>query len=237
VVVKTGVFASFVQEFFSNGGCGLNVTVPFKEEAFRLTQIHSERATLAGAVNTLTPVFNGKLHGDNTDSKGLIVDITRNYNVAIKNKNVIILGAGGAVRGALAGLTEAKPKQILLLNRTVARAAQLQQEFADYLPIAIGEYSSTPSEPIDLIINGTSMGLTNEVPPISADLISEDTFCYDMMYGAEDTAFVKWAKSNGATTAVDGLGMLVEQAAESFYIWCNVRPETKSVLTRLKNLS
>ncbi len=234
--VEAGEFESFVKTFFVEGGTGLNITVPYKEKAFRSVDICTKRATLAGAVNTLFQDSNKKLHGDNTDGVGLVTDIKENIGYSFKNRKILILGAGGAVRGVLSGLVQESPQRISLLNRTVSKAQQLQQEFNSLLSIEVGSYGDQVKDQYDLIINGTSMSLKGEVPPLSPHYIGADCCCYDMMYANQDTAFVAWAKANGASLAVDGLGMLVEQAAESFNIWCKIRPDTTPVINELRNL-
>ena len=196
--VGPGEFAGFVKKFFAEGGNGLNVTVPYKEAAFHLADSGTKRAELARAVNTLYLSDENVLSGDNTDGQGLVTDISSNLGISLEGKNILMLGAGGAVRGALSGLMDQHPGHITLLNRTLARAQQVRDEFASHLPLTIGSFDDPLEEPFDLIINGTSMGLDNEAPPISAKFLGEDCCCYDMMYGEKDTAFVTWAKVNGA---------------------------------------
>jgi shikimate dehydrogenase len=232
--VAPGDFEGFVGNFFAGGGNGLNITVPYKEDAFRLAQICSQRAELARAVNTLFCDAQNNLNADNTDGIGLVTDIKVNLGIALKDKRVLILGAGGAVRGVLSGLVVESPERVTVLNRTVSKAQQLQDEFAALLPMEVGSFSDSARDKYDLIINGTSMGLKGEAPPLSPESIGSDCCCYDLMYAAVDTAFVAWAKNNGAKVAVDGLGMLVEQAAESFSIWCKIRPETATVISELR---
>lgn len=235
VKVEHGEFENFVTNFFAGGGNGLNITVPFKEMAFHLVENCSSRCQLARAVNTLFLDKQQRLVGDNTDGVGFVTDITVNHSVVLKGRNVLILGAGGAVRGVLSGLAKEPPQRITLLNRTESKARQLQHEFESLLPIEIGSYSELPQRQYDLIINGTSLGLQGKVPPISPSLIGGGCCCYDLMYASRDTDFVTWSKNHGASLALDGLGMLVEQAAESFNIWCHMRPDTAPVIRHLRD--
>lgn len=226
-------FAGFARDFFTEGR-GANVTVPFKEEAYRLADELSERARRAGAVNTLKKLDDGRLLGDNTDGAGLVRDLTVNAGLDLAGKRILLLGAGGAVRGVLAPLLAERPQSLTIANRTVAKAEQLAHEFADLGPVAAAGFDWL-SEPVDLIINGTSASLAGELPPIDASLIQPgQTVCYDMMYGKEPTAFNRWAAEHGAAHCIDGLGMLVEQAAEAFCVWRDVRPQSATVLAELR---
>lgn len=233
IEVTADGFNTFVEDFFASGGAGLNVTVPHKERAFKISKKLEARAELAAAVNTLFIDDNNTLCGDNTDGPGLVRDLQNNHKLQIENKNVLIIGAGGAVRGALVSLIEARPQSLTIVNRTLEKAEQLQKVFEQKYELAVASFECLSGE-YDLIINGTSLSLSGEVPAISKDHLNESCCCYDMMYGNEDTAFVAWAKRNGAAMALDGLGMLVEQAAESFLRWRGVRPETSSVIDALR---
>lgn len=228
-------FPAFAKAFFKT--CrGANVTVPFKEEAYRLADQLTERGRRAGAVNTLAVQADGSLLGDNTDGAGLVRDLTVNHGVTLKDKRILVLGAGGAVRGALEPLLAQDPYVLVVANRTVEKAERLAQEFADIGPVLPAGYDWL-EEPVDVIINATSASLSGEVPPIAPSLIQPGaTFCYDMMYAKEPTAFCRWATEHNAGQAVDGLGMLVEQAAEAFYLWRGVRPESAPVLAELRRL-
>lgn len=228
-------FDGFVREFFEMGGTGLNVTVPFKEKAFAIAGESSDRARLARAVNTLYLNHEDRLCGDNTDGIGLIRDLRDNNNIAIAGKRVLVIGAGGAVRGALGTLAQEAPESITLVNRTLGRAQMLQQEFSNLVRIRVHEFADALDGPYDLVINGTSTGLQGEAPAISAAAIGPLTCCYDMMYGNEDTPFMSWARQRGANLVLDGLGMLVEQAAESFSIWLHVTPDTASVIDQVRS--
>ena len=226
-------FFGFARAFFAEGRGG-NVTVPFKEEAYRLADELSERARRAGAVNTLKKLDDGRLLGDNTDGAGLVRDLTINAALNLANARILLLGAGGAVRGVLEPLLACQPRALVIANRTVAKAEQLAQEFAELGPVAASGFDWL-SEPVDLIINGTSASLAGELPPLDPSLIQPGhTVCYDMMYAKEPTAFNRWASEHGAARCIDGLGMLVEQAAEAFFLWRGVRPDSAPVLAELR---
>ncbi|MFP6827290.1 MAG: shikimate dehydrogenase [Pseudohongiellaceae bacterium] len=234
IQLKPENFEAGVRKFFADGGAGLNVTVPFKEKAFLLADSCSERASLAQAVNTLCVDGDGALIGDNTDGVGLVRDIKGNHQFEIRQRRILLLGAGGAVRGALSALVAEDPAEITIANRTPGKALQLKAEFghlADLTAVGFGELDATA---FDLVINGTSLGLEGKLPPISKAVISSACCCYDMVYADSDTVFVRWARDNGAVLALDGLGMLVEQAAESFAIWHGLRPQTLSVISQLR---
>ncbi|CAM3805515.1 shikimate dehydrogenase [Pseudomonas wadenswilerensis] len=226
-------FSMCAQGFFKQG-LGANVTVPFKEEAYRLVDSLTPRAKRAGAVNTLSKLADGSLQGDNTDGAGLVRDLTVNAGVQLTGKRILLLGAGGAVRGVLEPLLAHNPASLVIANRTVEKAEQLAREFADLGPVAASGFDWL-EEPVDLIINATSASLAGELPPISASLIEPGkTVCYDMMYGKEPTPFCRWASEHQAAKVLDGLGMLAEQAAEAFFIWRGVRPDTAPVLDELR---
>ncbi|MBX9912422.1 MAG: shikimate dehydrogenase [Pseudomonadaceae bacterium] len=228
-------FVGFAREFFATG-LGANVTVPFKEQAFRLADQLSARAQRAGAVNTLMKLADGRLLGDNTDGAGLVRDLTVNAGLSLTGKRILLLGAGGAVRGVLEPLLAERPAALVVANRTVAKAEQLAREFADLGPIMASGFDWL-DEPVDLIINGTSASLAGDVPPIAASLIQPGhTLCYDMMYAKQATAFNAWAAAQGAAQTLDGLGMLVEQAAEAFALWRGLRPQSAPVLAHLREL-
>ncbi len=226
-------FEASLREFLETG-LGVNVTVPFKEQAWALADQHTEAAARAGAVNTIMRLESGQLLGDNTDGKGLVRDIQDNAGLALKGLRVLLVGAGGAARGVIQPLLAAGPAQLCVVNRTVAKAEQLAQVFAQDGPISAAGFDWI-EEPVDLIINATSASLGGEVPDLSPGLIKPGhTCCYDMMYGKEPTAFNRWAADQGAARCLDGLGMLVEQAAEAFLLWRGVRPDTAPVLAALR---
>jgi shikimate dehydrogenase len=227
-------FAGTVRRFRSEGGRGLNVTVPFKHEAFALADRRTPRAERAGAVNTLTLHADGSIDGDTTDGVGLLTDLTVNHGLDLAGRSLLVLGAGGAVRGVLEPLLAERPARLVIANRTVAKALELAGLFADLGPVEGCGFDALPGRRFDLIVNGTAAGLSNEVPPLPDDVLIEGGACYDMVYADAPTAFVRWARERGAAHALDGLGMLVEQAAESFRIWRGVRPDTRPVIAALR---
>ena len=239
IPLEENEFEGFVRNFFADGGGGLNVTVPFKGNAFALAASCSPRAELAQAVNTLFLDVNGDICGDNTDGVGLVTDLKLNNKVAISGQRVLILGAGGAVRGIMAALVYEQASAITIVNRDVSKAELLAEEMQSMAPIEAMSYSmlqevANKGRRYDLIINGTSSSLFGEMPELDAKLIAPDCCCYDLMYSATDTPFVQWAKLEGARISIDGLGMLVEQAAEAFALWRGVRPNTASVMAHLR---
>ncbi len=234
VRVDEGDFSRAARQFFERGGAGLNVTLPFKEEAFRFADRLSLRAQRAGAVNTLTRAADGQIEGDNTDGIGLVRDMVANLGWVIQGQRVLIIGAGGAVRGVLEPLLKEQPRQVLILNRTAARAQQLAAEFADLGPVEGGGYELAANNQADLVINASSAGLSGEMPPLPSELLTERSCCYDMIYGSEPTPFMRWAAHHAAWAVADGLGMLVEQAAQAFYLWRGMRPETRSVINHIR---
>ena len=225
-------FRDVVSSFFQTGGKGLNITVPFKLEAWQMAERRTERAELAGAVNTLWRADDGCLWGDTTDGIGMVTDIASNHGITITGKCILVLGAGGAVRGVLQPLLEQEPDSVVIANRTLSKAETLADLFQSFGPITAAGFETLDGV-FDLVINGTSASLQGDLPSIPESVISRDSQVYDMMYGADKTAFMQWAESRGAALAVDGLGMLVEQAAESFAIWRGVRPETGSVIRQV----
>jgi shikimate dehydrogenase len=227
-------FESVVQRFFASGGKGLNITVPHKQHAAALAAELAPRATVAGAVNTLSLLPDGRLMGDNTDGAGLARDLLNNLGIAIAGRRVLLLGAGGAARGVLAPLLGLRPAELLIANRTADRARELAAAFAKLGDCRGCGFDEVPARSFDLIINATSASLTGAVPPLPVGVAGARSFCYDMAYGREDTSFIRWAQSQGCSRTAMGLGMLVEQAAESFYIWRALRPDTASVMAALK---
>lgn len=232
ILVEKGQFSHAVLTFRKQHGKGLNVTVPFKEEAWQLVDHRSPLAETAGAVNTISIQENGDLHGDNTDGVGIVRDIQINQNFALQGKRILILGAGGAVRGILSPLIAEKPQSILIANRTVSKAQQLADSFSANANVLAAGFDAVDDQ-FDLVINGTSASLSGELPPIAEHCV-EGSLCYDMMYSKEPTVFLQWATRAKANKTVDGLGMLVEQAAESFFIWRGIRPETKPVIKLIR---
>lgn len=224
-----------IKRFFAAGGKGLNITVPHKQTAFKLVKFRTPRAEFAGAINTILRLQDGELMGDNTDGLGLIKDLNINLKFDLKDKQILLLGAGGATRGVIAPLLQQHPAELVIANRNVGRATQLAQEFRSLGNIKGTSFADIELKSFDLIINATSASLQGEMPPLPDAVVGEKTFCYDLAYGKDDTVFTHWAKQLGAAYAVQGWGMLVEQAAEAFFLWRNVRPETMPVLIALQN--
>jgi shikimate dehydrogenase len=222
-----------IKQFQRTGGKGLNITVPHKSEATRLVDHLSERASTAGAVNTL--VFkDNDIIGDNTDGIGLMRDLLINLKVNLTGSRILILGAGGAARGIIAPLLDAEPESITIANRTLSRARFLAQHFSVMGNVSALRFREVrPSSSFELVINATSAGVKGELPPYPDSAISEITYCYDLSYGLTPTPFSSWASQKGAAHSVMGWGMLVEQAAESFLLWRGVRPDTQQVLKQL----
>lgn len=226
-------FQARVTDFFQAGGRGLNITAPFKLEAWRMAEFRTDRAELAGAVNTLWQDSEGRLWGDNTDGVGMITDIVSNHAITIAGKRVLVLGAGGAVRGILECLLAENPDCIVIGNRTQSKAEGLVAHFRPFGRLDVCAFEAL-DEAFDLVINGTSASLQGALPLVPEEIINGRSRVYDMMYGAEKTAFMQWAEDRGAKVVVDGLGMLVEQAAESFFIWRGVRPDTGRVIRQIR---
>lgn len=233
-LVEPGKLAEAIAEFREQGGKGLNITVPFKNDAFELADSLTERAQLAGAVNTLVLNNDGSLHADNTDGIGMVRDLTINHNLNLKGARILLLGAGGAVQGVLLPLLQQRPSEIVIANRTISKAEALCEKFSAYGKLSASGFEALKGESFDGIINGTAASLQGEVPPLPKTIFNKDAWCYDMMYSSEPTAFVRWGIENGASNSIDGLGMLVEQAAESFTLWRGVQPETAPVIKLLR---
>lgn len=224
-------FAKCVADFALGGGRGANVTVPFKEAAYRLSDSRSARAEAAGAVNTLRVEADGSLYGDNTDGAGLVRDIEANLGVALSESRVLLLGAGGAARGVVLPLLEAHIGELFIANRTAAKALSLVQMAAD-MRVAGGSFADIGARRFDVIINATSAGLSDQTLPLPGSAFAPGALAYDMVYG-RDTPFIQQARGAQVRVA-DGLGMLVEQAAEAFFIWRGIRPDTAPVLAALR---
>jgi shikimate dehydrogenase len=238
--IEVNNFAVSAKQFFDEGGKGLNITVPFKHDAHMFATDLTRRAVRAGAVNTLYLNENHLIVGDNTDGIGLVSDITEHLNWDLKNKDILIMGAGGAVRGILEPFINELPKSITIVNRTKEKAQKLANDFSDIFSIRVCSYSElfTINEPykFDIIINGSSSSLAGELPSLPISIISNSTCCYDMMYAKDSTPFLLWSKENGAHSVSDGLGMLVCQGAESFFIWRGVKPQTQPVIKLIRSL-
>ena len=226
-------FSATVDLFFRSGGEGLNVTVPFKGEACDLCDTVSTEAQAAHAVNTIS-VHGGKLTGDNTDGVGLVKDIVSNLGLTVSRSSVLLLGAGGAIRGVLGPLLREGPASITIANRTLARAQTLAAQFPASKNLLALDFGDLDGHRFDIIVNGTSASLAGETLPLSPEIFTEAVLAYDMMYGPAASRFTGYAADSGARLVMDGLGMLVEQAAESFNIWHGVRPHTSEIIARLR---
>ena len=222
-----------IKQFERTGGKGLNITVPHKSEVTKLVDQMSERASTAGAVNTL--VFqDDEIFGDNTDGVGFLRDLRSNLGLKLEDANILILGAGGATRGIISPLLDADPKSVMIANRTITKAKGLAEHFSSQGPVSSCRFQDVGTLPIyDLVINATSAGFKGETPPYPEAAINEHTICYDLSYGLTTTPFSQWASEQGAARSVMGWGMLVEQAAESFHLWRGVRPDTAAVLKQI----
>lgn len=213
---------------------GINITVPFKEQAWQLVENQSNRAKRAGAINTLVFNDDGSMYGDNTDGVGLCRDLTDNNSIELRGKRILLLGAGGAARGVIEPLLSYDPLELFVANRTASKAHALVDLFSDLGHIRGGGFEDI-KPPYDVVINATAASLQGEVPPLPDNLLADNAACYDMMYSDSDTAFISWAKQHGAAKAIDGLGMLVEQAAEAFRLWRGVMPDTRSVMALIRS--
>ncbi len=235
ILVEPGHFPEAVAAFQASGGKGLNITVPFKQDAWALASRRSPRAERAGAVNTLVLENSGEHFGDNTDGAGLVRDLLHNHGSTIKAKRLLLVGAGGAARGVLDPLLDEHPALLVIANRTPDKAVDLARRFCEIGRVEGCGFDDLEGQAFDLVINATAAGLSGAVPDLPSGVVGTHTWCYDMMYGDEPTAFVRWARARGAARALDGLGMLVEQAAESFYLWRQIRPDTVPVIAALRS--
>lgn len=233
VEVAPGELREAVAEFRAAGGCGLNVTLPLKEEAWRLADICMPRAARAGAANTLWFDARGVV-ADNTDGVGLVRDLEANHGQSLLGKRILLVGAGGASRGVLPALLDAGPDRILVTNRTAERASALVAAYADSGRVEVLSWGAEASAPCDVIINATSLSLHGETPLLAAGILRAQTLCYDMMYGSKPTSFMAWSSAAGALRVFDGLGMLVEQAAAAFAIWNAAEPHTAPVIAMVR---
>jgi len=228
--VPADSFKAATDAFFAAGGKGLNCTVPLKELAWNYANRLSEAAAAAKAVNTLALTADGSILGDNTDGIGLLNDLTENLQINLPGTSILILGAGGACRGIVAPLLKQQPASLVIANRTLAKAQAIADDFESLGAVEACGYSALPGRRFDLVINATAASLSGDLPPLPAGLLAANGNCYDLAYANRPTAFVRWGKANGAAKSVDGLGMLVEQAAEAFYIWRGRRPATAPVI-------
>ncbi|WP_036247712.1 shikimate dehydrogenase [Methylobacter sp. BBA5.1] len=228
-------FNTAVQSFFAAGGKGLNCTVPLKGLAWAFADRKTERAQLSQAVNTLAVQADGAILGDNTDGQGLVTDLTVNHAITLTGRRILILGAGGASRGIMGPLLEQAPCTIVIANRTVDKAIDLAQAFQNKGVVSGCGFGDLQNQQFDLILNATSASLSDQLPPLPDAILAENGVCYDLAYGNEPTAFVRWGLRQNAAKSLDGLGMLVEQAAEAFFIWRGARPETRPVIELLNS--
>jgi shikimate dehydrogenase len=231
--VPTEQFSVAVAAFFANGGKGLNCTIPLKELAWAYADFKTERAHTAKAVNTLALQADGSILGDNTDGIGLVTDLMTNHAVTMVGSRVLIMGAGGASRGIIAPILEQSVHSIVIANRTVDKAIDLAAEFHHKGSIKGCGFNDLKNQQFDLIINATSTSLSDQLPPLPDALLAKNGVCYDLAYSNEPTVFVRWGLENHAMKSLDGLGMLVEQAAEAFFIWRGIRPKTRPVIELL----
>ena len=232
--VPSAELALRVREFFARGGRGLNVTVPHKQAVLQLIDTLSERASLAGAVNTIVRETGQRLRGDNTDGVGFVRDLTLNLGLAVAGQRVLLLGAGGAARGLLGPLLALAPAELRIVNRSSERARELARAFASQGPVQGSGFEELDGFDYELIINATAASLSDELPALPAGALSPTTVCYDLAYGQAPTRFVQWARDRGARRTYMGEGMLVEQAAESYLLWHGMRPDTAPVLAQLR---
>ena len=227
-------FDEAVGRFIASGGRGLNLTVPLKELAFRMAHFVSPEAARSKAVNTFLVSPDGHIHGDNTDGRGLVRDLTLNLGIPMRGQRILILGAGGATRGILEPLLKLGPAAVTLTNRTAEKALQLVLEFEDLGPLRALAMAALQDQQYDLILNATAASLQGDVPPLPDQILAAGGCCYDLAYGKEPTPFVLWGLQQGAVLSRDGIGMLVEQAAEAFWLWRGIRPDTPSVIATLR---
>jgi len=231
--VPAGQFSAAVAAFFANGGKGLNCTIPLKELAWAYANVKTERAQLSKAVNTLVLRADGSIFGDNTDGIGLVTDLMTNHAINLAGSRILILGAGGASRGIIAPILEQSAHSIVIANRTIDKAINLAAEFHHKGSITGCGFNDLKNRQFDLIINATSTSLSGQLPPLPEDLLTKNGVCYDLAYSNEPTVFVRWGLENHALKSLDGLGMLVEQAAEAFFIWRGIHPKTRPVIELL----
>ena len=233
--VEPGEFERAVRGFFASGGCGLNITVPFKTAAAALADIQSERSRLAGAANLLRLDEQGRIEADNTDGFGMVRDMVVNLGWSLQDARILMLGAGGAARGVIGPLLQEAPRALFIANRTAEKSAQLAAVFAELGDVSGGGLQDLEADSFDVIINATSASLNGEDLYLPPSLLTERSCCYEMVYAAEPSPFMRWAAQHAAWAVSDGSGMLVEQAAESYYRWHGVRPETAPVVRRVRD--
>lgn len=226
-------FPAAVRAFRDSGGRGMNVTAPFKIQAYELADERSERAQLAGAANALKFEADGRILAENFDGIGLTTDIVRNQGVPMASKRVLVLGAGGAVRGLLLPFLAERPAEVVIANRDAAKAAQLAQQLAAHGKLRGGGYADIGPGRFDLVVNATSASLRAELPPVSPEVFAVDGLAYELAYGKGLTPFLRLAQNVGVKRLADGVGMLIEQAAEAFVWWRGVRPQTRQLIDQM----
>ncbi len=226
MLVEEGAFSQTVTTFFANGGKGLNITVPFKNDACAFVDELTEYAKNASAVNTIYQDDNGKFIGANTDGIGLLRDLKKSLRLQIINKKILIIGAGGATQGIVEPLLHEQPSELVIANRTASKAKAIAEHFNNFGNVKACALHEIPKQPFDLVLHATSAGLQGNNVELPTEIIGPNTCCYDLLYSDQDTPFMQWAKNNHARNVVDGFGMLLEQAAEAFYIWRGQRPDT-----------
>lgn len=236
LLVPLDSFGSTVKQLHHEGVKGINITLPFKQPAFQYSSQLSERAQVAGSVNTFT-YHNKGWSGDNTDGEGLIHDLIHNLKWSLEKKSILIIGAGGAARGILKPLLDQKPQQLTIANRSVEKARLLVEDFLNYGKITAhpGSFIDLDGQYFDLIINASSASLQNKSLGLPRSLIHPDLFCYDLAYSSTNTSFLQWAQSGGCRNFADGLGMLLAQAAEAFFIWRKIKPDPASILAQIRS--
>jgi shikimate dehydrogenase len=223
-------FSQTVTEFFTEGGKGLNVTVPFKNTAYEFVDELSDYAKHAGAVNTIRINEAGKYVGENTDGIGLLRDLKKTLRIQIENKKILVVGAGGATQGIVEPLLNEKPSELVIANRTVQKAGAIAKQFITFGNVKSSSLNNIPKQSYDLVLHATSAGLHGRHVELTKEIIGPNTCCYDLLYSDQDTPFMQWAKQFHAKKVVDGFGMLLEQAAEAFYLWRGIRPDTAMAL-------
>lgn len=228
-------FKSAANIFFAKGGRGLNCTIPLKELAWAYADKLTPRAELSKSVNTLVLQRDGCILGDNTDGAGLVTDLINNHGIQLKHKKILILGAGGASRGIIGVLQDQVPLSVTVANRTVQKALILASEFAHKGRVTGCAYADLQEQSFDLILNATSLSLSDKLPPLTKGLLATQGSCYDLVYADKATAFVRWSQKQQAVNSLDGLGMLVEQAAQAFFIWRGIRPDTAPLMQILES--
>jgi shikimate dehydrogenase len=236
ILAPLDAFKITVDAFRQSGGKGMNITVPFKLEAYSLASSLTERAASAQAVNTFRFEKDGTILGDNTDGAGLVRDIEINLGIPLQNQRLLLLGAGGAAHGVILPLLQKKLARLAIANRTPDKAKQLAQQFTGYGRIDFGDFLDFRGEHFDIVIHATSAGLLNELPSLPAGIFSDVRLAYDMLYRPQLTPFLLSAQNGGAQQVADGTGMLVEQAAESFLLWRGIRPETQEIIQQIRHM-